>query len=129
MDAILQFLQEAFTMPTAVFSTLLGLVIVYWVIGLLGLGSLDGLFEGAADGVLDGAVDGVLDGAADGVLDGAADGVLDGAADAGLEGAAEGVEADAHHGGFFASGLGEMPMTIFLSLVIFFAWLFIFFGL
>lgn len=116
MDAILQFLQEAFTMPTTVFSTLLGLVILYWTAGLLGFGGL----EGVGDGLAEGMADGVLDGAADAVLDGAADGALDGVTDGGLEGGLE--------SGLFAA-FGEMPKIVFLSLVVFFAWLFTFFGM
>jgi hypothetical protein len=99
MAGLKELLDYAFTMPTAVFSVLLGLVIVYWLLALLGNFSLEML--DAAEGALEGAADGLLDGA-------------DGAADAGGE-----------RGGFFDRlGFGDVPRTITWSLVIFFGWLF-----
>ncbi|HVS63178.1 MAG TPA: hypothetical protein VMT85_06690 [Thermoanaerobaculia bacterium] len=43
-----EFLDQAFTMPTTVWSVLLIVVLVYWALELLiGLDPLGGLFEGA----------------------------------------------------------------------------------
>lgn len=105
MAGIQQFIDHAFSMPTAVFSVLLVLVILYWIVSLLGGLSLEMLES--ADGMLDGAAEGLVDGAAE-------------AADA-LSEAAEGAERP----GFFARfGFGEVPRSMTWSLVIFFAWLF-----
>lgn len=127
-----EFLSTAFTMPTAVWSVLLVLVIFYWTISLFGifdlemLDGLDGAAEGltsvadAADGMLD-AADGMLDGA-EGFLEGA-EGLIDGA-----DGLAEGPALEAKPGFFDNVGFGEVPRIITLSLVTIFGWTTSFFG-
>lgn len=113
MAGFQEFLDYAFTMPTAVFSVLLSLVILYWLLALTGLFSLE-IFD-AADGVLEGAAEGLVEGAADGLLDGA-EGVAD---------AADAADAGGDSAGFFdRMGFGDVPRTITWSLVIFFGWLF-----
>ena len=132
-----EFFDTAFTMPTTIWSVLLLLVGLYWLVSLFGLfdfemldgaldatEALDGL-SGAADGLLDGA-HGVLDGA-DGMLDGA-DGALDGAH--GVLDGADGLDhhLEAHTGFFHHAGFGEMPRIISLSLIVVFGWTFSYFG-
>ena len=96
MDGLKEFLDYAFTMPTAVFSVLLILVILYWVLALLGSFSLEMLdaAEGAAEGLVEGA-----------------EGLTD--ADGG-----------GRPGFFDRLGFGDVPRTMSWSLVIFFGWLF-----
>lgn len=123
-----EFLSAAFTMPTAVFSVLLILVLLYWLIFLLGifdLDLLDGVFDSAdALDALDGAD--ALD--AMDALDGAdaLDGVdgLDGA-DA-LDGAHAGGE---RSGCLGVLGLGGVPVAIAGSLLVTFGWIFSYFGM
>lgn len=102
MTGILEVLHHAFSMPTAIFSVLLILVILYWLVSLLGLFSLE-MFE-AADGLADGAAEGLAEGLAD---------------------AAEGLEeiGESDRPGMMR-GFGEVPRSISWSLIIFFAWLF-----
>lgn len=139
-----EFFDTAFTMPTTIWSVLLVLVGLYWLVSLFGIfdfemldgaldatEALDGLTD-AADGLLDGA-DGVLDGA-DGMLDGA-DGVLDGADGLldGADGMLDGADGLDHHlhprPSFFQhAGFGEMPRIISLSLIVVFGWTFSYFG-
>ena len=139
-----EFFDTAFTMPTTIWSVLLLLVGLYWLVSLFGIfdfemldgaldatEALDGL-SGAADGLLDGA-DGLLDGAA-GMHDGAA-GALDGAHGAldGAHGVLDGADGldhhlEAHPGFFHHAGFGEMPRIISLSLIVVFGWTFSYFG-
>lgn len=113
-----EFLDAAFTLPTAIFSVLLILVGLYWLITLLGfldLGMLDGLldfFEGAADGAADGLLDGALEGAAEGLGEGTAEGLADG-----------------DSGGGCLALFGGVPVTITGSLFVVFGWVFTYFGM
>ena len=134
MTGYQELLDLAFTMPTAVFSVLLVLVTLYWLLSLLGLFNLEML--DAADGLLEllglfnlemlDAADGLLDGA-DALGDGA-DALGDGA-DALADGADGALPDAGHRPGFFANlGFGDVPRSISWSLVIFFGWLFSFAG-
>ena len=120
MTGIMDFLHQAFSMPTAVFSVLLILVIFYWTLALAGLdlGLFGGLGE-AADGASEGLVEGVGDvlfESADGLLDGA-DGLLDGGGDAVVT--PESLEDPS----------GIVPTSIKLSLFVLFGWIFSFVGM
>ena len=117
-----EFLDTAFTMPTTIWSVLLVLVGIYWVISLFGIFDFE-MLDGALDATE--ALDGMAD-AADGLLDGA-DGVLDGA-DGMLDGADGALELEPHVGFFERAGFGEIPRIITLSLTIFFGWIISFFG-
>jgi membrane protein implicated in regulation of membrane protease activity len=117
---------------------LLGLVVLYWLIVIVGAldievleflsGSTDGLgesVEGAAEGI-DGAFEGI-EGAVEGI-DGAAEG-LEGAAE-GVEGAAEGIDGAGESAGqgvlsgvLGFAGVGQVPLTIILSVLILLMWL------
>lgn len=151
MDALTfftEFLDRAFTLPTAVWSVLLILVGAYWLLSLLtggGVEALDGV-DGAMDGALDGAMDGGLDHVLDGGLDGAMDGGLDhaldggvehalqGTLDGGLDHALDGLEGHDYdsgprtHGLFGWLGFHDVPKTFSLSLVVLFGWLVSYFG-
>ncbi|HHH30450.1 MAG TPA: DUF1449 family protein [Polyangiaceae bacterium] len=123
-----EFLNTILSMPTVVFTVLLGMMVLYWIsvvagaldIELFDPGSLDGV-----DGALEG-VDGALEGA-DGALEGA-----DGAAE-GADGAAEG-DADAEGGPSGLAGalhalrLRYAPLTIVISFIALFGWVVSFFA-
>lgn len=110
---MLGILGEVVAFPTVIFTGMLGLALLYWAVALLGVVDLD-LLDGAAD-----AIGGVAD---------AAEGLSD---------AAEGVTGAARVGGGRSSvaqgprllGLGEVPMTISLTLLAGFGWLASFFGM
>ncbi len=129
-----QFLAAAFTMPTAIFSVLLGLVILYWltvVFGLFDLGIFEGLFEGSVEGTVEGMAEGMVEGAAEGMVEGVAEGMAEGAAEGVAEGAADGSTDAVLAGrpgclGLFA--IGEVPISISGTLLLIFAWLFSFGG-
>ena len=111
----------------AIYSGLLVLVLVYWVFVLVGAVQLsfDGA-DGAADGALEGATKGALEGAADATDIGghdAAGGHGDvGDADADFDG-------DAGQAGLLnALKLRSAPLTLVMSLVLFFAWIIGMFG-
>lgn len=121
-----EFLEAAFSMPTAIFSWLMILVALYWVtviFGLFDLGILDGLFEGAegvAEGMaggVEGVAEGLAEGAAEALGEGAAEALGEGAAEAAGEGTAE--SAGEAHG---CLGLAGVPFTIIGSALVFFAW-------
>jgi hypothetical protein len=118
-------LESILAFPTAFFTILLGVVMMYWllvIIGALGIDMLDGdvdLAGGvkAAGGALEGGVK-----AAGGVLGGAK--ALGGLADGAEAGGADGHEAGAPGGLLAALGFAGIPVTISASLVIFNSWVF-----
>lgn len=103
-----EFLEAAFTLPTAIWSVLVLLAAVYWLIFLLGIFDLDileGLFgsvEGAAEGGLEGALEG-----------------------------ADALEGDAGENGGCLSvvGLSGVPLAISGTLLAIFGWTFSYFGM
>ena len=109
-----EFLEAAFSFPTAFFSLLLALVLLYWltvILGALDLDSLDSLMglegaEGAAEGALEG-------------LDGG------GFGEAGELGDAAGAEAaeGASEGLMDRLGVSGVPITISLSFFALFGWI------
>lgn len=106
---------SATTFPTIVFTVLMGLLIVYWLISLVTGGGADSAIEGTVEG----AAEGMLEGLAEGTMEGAVEGVADGAAEAGIE-AIEG-------GGLLSQGLLKLgitvvPVTLVGTLVIGFSW-------
>ena len=133
--ALMDVWSQLLALPTGIYSGLLGMTVLYWLLVILGgldMDVLGGATEGAAEGALDGAVDAALDGAVDAALDGAADAALDGAADAALDGAADGV----------ADGLGDqatswlsalrptnVPVTFSLSILVLTSWFMSYLGM
>ncbi len=129
-----EFLAAIMAFPTAVFTVLLGFVLLYWfsvILGVLDLDFLDSLLGlDAAEGALDGAVE-TLEGAAEGALEGVGealdgvDGALEGGAEAGEAGAADTVEGA--RGLLHALGVQGVPITFLGSFIIFWAWVISFF--
>lgn len=115
-----EFLDAAFTFPTAVFTVLLAFVLLYWltvILGALDLDTLDGLLgvEGA-------------EGAADGALEGLDSGDFADAGDAGDLADAEGAEGTS--GGWLDRlGVSGVPLTITLSFFAFFGWILSYLGM
>ncbi len=133
-----QILETAFSMPTAIFSVLLGLMLLYWLAVILGLFDLEifeGLFEGAVEGAVEGVAEGMVEGVAEGMAEGMAEGVAEGMAEGMAEGATEGVTEGATGGSVDGAlggrpgclgllAVGEVPVTISGTMLIVFAWLF-----
>ncbi len=110
---MVRFLQVIVSLPTVVFTVLVGVSLLYWLSVVLG--ALDVEILGGADGA---------DGGADGAADGAHDGGHDGGHDAADGGDGDGGD---HDGGAF-SALGGMelrkvPVTVRVSFVAIFGWL------
>lgn len=117
------FLALALGLPMAIYSGLLVLVLLYWLFVLVGAVHLS--FEGA-----DGAADGAVEGATKGALEGAADAADVGGHDAGDLGDADAdFDGDSGHAGLLnALKLRSAPLTLVLSLILFFAWIIGMFG-
>lgn len=99
--------------PTVVFTIVLGIVLVYWLFVLLGALDID-LFGGDVDVDVSGAAKGIGD-----VLTGGAKG---GAEAFHADGGADG-DADADAGGLWHGlGLGDVPVTISVSLIVMISW-------
>lgn len=111
-----EFFDQALTMPTTVFSVLLVLVVLYWLLTMLtGIDWVGDLVEGAG-----GLADGALEGAADGALEGLADG----AGVAGEPDYERGRGPSESKSWLRLLGLGELPSTLTLSLLVAFGWAF-----
>jgi hypothetical protein len=110
----LQILAEFFAFPTAIFTLLLALSLLYWLFVILGALDIDMLDFGEA-------AEGMIDGAAEGAAEGAFEGIAEGAAEAGAEGVAEGA-AEAGAGLLSALKLRSAPATVVFSFIVLFAW-------
>jgi len=95
-----EFLAEILAFPTVVFTVLLGFVLLYWAIVLLGLLEIDVLDPGGTVESVDGALD-------------AAGGDAGDAGDVDGSGLARGLQ---------AIGLSQVPLTMSLSVLVFFGW-------
>ena len=122
--AVEHLLDAVVTFPGAVYSALLGVVLLYWMSMLAGAVDLDllgGAEHGGADGAVDAAGHGGHGGHADAVGDGDA-----GDGDAGDGDAGDGDAGDGD-GGVLASlgalGLRRLPMTVSVSLLVIWGWL------
>lgn len=96
----------ALTMPTVVFTVLLGLVLLYWLTFLFGLLDLE-IFDSLLDfleGLFGGATEAAVEGVAEGLLEGATEGLAD------------------DNAGCF--GLGGVPLAITGTFLTFFGWCF-----
>ena len=101
--------------PVVVWTVMLGVLLVYWLFVMTGLVHLGEGADGAVDGVLDGTMEGA--GHVDAVHQGADVG---GDADIDLD-----VDADGSHGiAAFLSALRlrSVPLTVSVSLIVFYAW-------
>ena len=101
--------------PTAIFTVSLGIVLLYWLSVMVGALDID-LFEADVEGA-----EAALEGA-EGAIEGA-EGAVDGA-DAALDGA-DGLEVEAHgaEGLLSALNLRRAPITVTVSLIVFFGWI------
>ena len=109
VEASLQF-------PTVVFTIVLGIVLVYWLFVLIGALDIDLLGGGDVDVDLSGAAKGVGE-----VLTGGAKGgaeALHGHADGDIDGDVDGNGGGVWHG----LGLGDVPVTISVSLITMLSW-------
>jgi hypothetical protein len=98
-----EFFDQAFSMPTAAFSVLLVLVVLYWSVKLLSGLDLFGTWLEGAEGVAEGGLDAALD----------------------AEAVGEGSREGGHGRGWVRLlGLGEVPVVLVLSLLIAFGWAF-----
>lgn len=127
-------LEVLLSFPTALYTLLLGICLLYWLFVLIGALELDLLggaghaLDGHADGALDGHLDGAIDGHADAALDGHADAAMDGHADgAGHDGSGHGHDVDGDDGMFAsvfsALKLRSAPVTVVLSVFSLVGWL------
>jgi hypothetical protein len=113
-----ELLAASLEFPTVVFTIVLGIVLVYWLFVLLGALDID-LFGGDVDVDVSGAAKGIGD-----VLTGGAKGGAEAFhADAGGDAHAGG-DADADGGGgvWHGLGLGDVPVTISVSLIVLIGW-------
>ena len=117
------FFQACLAWPTALFSLLLVVVILYWLFVIIGALDVDmfdfdadGLFEGAAEGGAEAAAEGAFEGAAEAAGEGAAEGIGDAAGEAAE--ASTGVLA----GLLAALKLRRAPATVVFSFIVLFGW-------
>jgi hypothetical protein len=103
--------------PTVVFTIVLGIVLVYWLFVLLGALDID-LFGGDVDVDVSGAAKGIGDVLTGGAKGGAEAFHADAGADAGAD-----ADADLEGGGLWHGlGLGDVPVTISVSLIVLISW-------
>lgn len=114
-----------FAFPSAIFTVLLGVALLYWLFVIIGAAHIDLLGDGAADGALDGLDAGHGDIGGHGHVD-----VGDAGGDAGDAGDGGDAHAgDGAHGILGALKLRSAPATVVLSILILFSWLFSVFGM
>ena len=121
-----EFLATAFSMPTAIFSVLLGLAILYWMtvmLGLFDLGIFEGLFEGSIEGAAEGLAEGMVEGAVEGLAEGAVEGLAEGTAEGLVDASSEAALAG-RPGCLGLLAIGEVPVSITGTVLIATAWLF-----
>lgn len=120
------FLAVALSFPSAVYTVLLGISLVYWVFVMIGAAHLDLLGDGVADGAGDGALDGIDGG---GHADVAGHGDAGDGGDGGHDGGdADGADGGGHGGGALSGLVASLklrsaPATVVLSVLVLFSWL------
>jgi len=115
------FFGVALSFPSVVYTTLLGVALVYWVFVMLGAVHLDA--DGAADGALDGAVKGAAEGAADALAGHGAHGAHGHGHDAGGDAGGPDGDGGALSGLIASLKLRSAPATVVLSVLTLFSWL------
>lgn len=122
----MEFTHVISSFPTLPLTVLLGVAVGYWLFALVTGVAFDHM-DGAADSAAD-AVTGAMKGAAESVADSVADSAADAVTGA-MKGSAEAVTAkakaaaEAMDGGFLSLlGLGRVPVTFTLSLMLLVAW-------
>jgi len=123
-----EFLTAILSFPTVVFTVLLIVIVLYWLMVIIGAIGVDVLHVGeAAGGKIEGMVSGAVEGKIEGVVGGAVEAKIEGMASGALDGAAGKVEGAAGHvgggGGFLAMlGFGKVPATVVISSLVLWSW-------
>jgi len=128
-----EFLTAILSFPTVIFTVMLIIIVLYWlmvIVGAIGVdvlhvgeaagGKVEGMLSGAiegASGKIEGAVAGKIEGMIGGKIEGAIDGVVEGKVEGSLNGVASG------SGGFLAMlGFGKVPATVVISSLVLWSW-------
>jgi len=117
-----EFLTAILTFPTVIFTVMLIVIVLYWLMVIVGAIGVDILNIGEAaggkiEGMVDGAVEGKIEGALEAKIEGAIEGKIEGKIEGSLEGAVEGA------GGFLAMlGFGKVPATVVISSLVLWSW-------
>mgnify|MGYP006870797308 CR=1 FL=1 len=120
-----EFLTAILSFPTVVFTVLLIVIVLYWLMVIIGAIGVDVLHVGEAaggkiEGMLGGAVEGKIEGVVGGAVEGKIEGIAGGAAEAKMEGAAGQIGGG---GGFLAMlGFGKVPATVVISSLVLWSW-------
>ena len=111
-----EFLNAILSVPTVVFTVMLLVIVLYWLMVIVGAIGVDVLHVGEAAGAkIEGMVGGAVEGKIEGVLDGAVEGKV--------EGMTGKLEAVAGGGGFLAIlGFGKVPATVVISSLVLWSW-------
>jgi len=120
-----EFLTAILSFPTVVFTVMLIVIVLYWLMVIVGAIGVDVLHIGeAAGGKIEGMLGGAVEAAAgkiEGVVAGKIEGALEGAVEAKVEGSLEGAVQGA--GGFLAMlGFGKVPATVIISSLVMWSW-------
>jgi len=109
-----EFLTAILSFPTVVFTVLLIVIVLYWLMVIIGAIGVDVLHVGEAAGA---KIEGMVGGAVEGKIEG----VVGGAVEAKVEGAAGGIGGEG--GGFLAMlGFGKVPATVVISSLVLWSW-------
>lgn len=109
-----EFLTAILSFPTVVFTVMLIVIVLYWLMVIVGAIGVDVLHIGEAAG---GKIEGMLGGAVEGAA-----GKIEGAVEAKVEGSLEGAVHGAT-GGFLAMlGFGKVPATVVISSLVLWSW-------
>ncbi len=122
-----EFLSAILGFPTVVFTVLLIVIVLYWLMVIVGAVGADVFHLPDMGEAAGGAVEGKIEGVVSGAVEGKIEGVLNGAADGAVEGHGEGVTgrlgAVSDGGGFFAMlGFGKVPATLVISSLVLWSW-------
>lgn len=120
-----EFLTAILSFPTVVFTVMLIVIVLYWLMVIVGAIGVDVLNIGeAAGGKIEGMVGGAVEAAAgkiEGVVGGKIEGAIEGAVESKVEGSLEGAVHGA--GGFLAMlGFGKVPATVVISSLVLWSW-------
>jgi hypothetical protein len=109
-----------------VFTVMLIVIVLYWLMVIIGAIGVDVLNVGEAaggkiEGMVGGAVEGKIEGVVGGAVEGKIEGAVEGAVEAKVEGAADGIGGEG--GGFLAMlGFGKVPATVVISSLVLWSW-------
>ena len=116
-----EFLTAILSFPTVVFTVMLIVIVLYWLMVIVGAIGVDVLHIGEAAG---GKIEGLLGGAVEAAgakIEGVVGGAVDGAVEAKVEGSLAGAVSGS--GGFLAMlGFGKVPATVVISSLVLWSW-------